>query len=253
MCECLDYDDGTRHTCEACVGDLEMFRDALARSESARGEAEETSADLERRLGELLDRLTNGLYSKTGYSVDQMEQMVDEAYQKLYESALASERAAREAAEARVAELEQHRTKLDCRFVGRYAEMSGSHCPSGEPCQRCELERAREAAEAERDEARASVGRCHTLIDGLWAITDPEKHADIVASVDAELAPCDRHFAENEALRSSLTRAVEALREIAVGLLGEDMEHGESFKWALCCARLTKIARAALAGQEVGR
>ena len=99
MCECLDYDDGTRHTCEACVGDLEMFRDALARSESARGEAEETSADLERRLGELLDRLTNGLYSKTGYSVDQMEQMVDEAYQKLYESALASERSAREAAE----------------------------------------------------------------------------------------------------------------------------------------------------------
>ena len=117
MCECLDYDDGTRHTCEACVGDLEMFRDALARSESARGEAEETSADLERRLGELLDRLTNGLYSKTGYSVDQMEQMVDEAYQKLYESALASERAAREAAERMVetwsVRAEAHRIAAD--------------------------------------------------------------------------------------------------------------------------------------------
>ena len=39
MCECLDYDDGTRHTCEACAGDLEMLRDALTRSESARREA----------------------------------------------------------------------------------------------------------------------------------------------------------------------------------------------------------------------
>ena len=44
MCECLDYDDGTRHTCEACAGDLEMLRDALARSESARREAEENLA-----------------------------------------------------------------------------------------------------------------------------------------------------------------------------------------------------------------
>ena len=145
VCECLDYDDGTRHTCEACVGDLEMFRDALARSESARGEAEETSADLERRLGELLDRLTNGLYSKTGYSVDQMEQMVDEAYQKLYESALASERSAREAAE-----------RERDRQIGVGKEMTDLYCGS--------LARA-EAAERERDEKRdlADVWRMRCL------------------------------------------------------------------------------------------
>ena len=219
---------------------------ALAASESARREAEAFTQSA-------LERVCRAVGIDTPLQLTALATSDEETTLDLLIKHLASERAAREKAGARVAELEQHRTKLDCRFVGRYAEMSGSHCPSGEPCQRCELERAREAAEAERDEARASVGRCHTLIDGLWAITDPEKHADIVASVDAELAPCDRHFAENEALRSSLTRAVEALREIAVGLLGEDMEHGESFKWALCCARLTKIARAALAGQEVGR
>ena len=33
MCECLDYDDGTRHTCEACVGDLELMRERLAETE----------------------------------------------------------------------------------------------------------------------------------------------------------------------------------------------------------------------------
>ena len=40
MCECPDYDDGTRHTCEACVGDLETMREKLAASEAARREAE---------------------------------------------------------------------------------------------------------------------------------------------------------------------------------------------------------------------
>lgn len=33
MCECLDYEDGTRHTCEACVGDLELMRERLAEVE----------------------------------------------------------------------------------------------------------------------------------------------------------------------------------------------------------------------------
>lgn len=26
MCECLDYEDGTRHTCEACVDDQYLLR-----------------------------------------------------------------------------------------------------------------------------------------------------------------------------------------------------------------------------------
>ena len=46
------------------------------------------------------------------------------------------------ASEARCHDLERQRTEADCRFVGRYAEMSGSHCPWGSPCQRCQLEAA---------------------------------------------------------------------------------------------------------------
>lgn len=38
MCECLSYEDGTRHTCEACVDDLETMRVMLgsAQTENAR-------------------------------------------------------------------------------------------------------------------------------------------------------------------------------------------------------------------------
>lgn len=54
--------------------------------------------------------------------------------------------------ENRVAELERRETRdYDCRIVGRVAEFSGSHCPIGEPCQRCQLERAeRRVEELER-------------------------------------------------------------------------------------------------------
>lgn len=34
MCECLDYEDGTRHTCEACVDDLELMRAAMKASDA---------------------------------------------------------------------------------------------------------------------------------------------------------------------------------------------------------------------------
>jgi len=37
--------------------------------------------------------------------------------------------------------LERERAKLDCRYAGRYAEASGSHCPLNAPCLRCRLER----------------------------------------------------------------------------------------------------------------
>ncbi len=69
------------------------------------------------------------------------------------ESELARELARRVAAEARCHDLERQRTEHDCRFVGQYAEMSGSHCPPGEPCQRCELE----AAEARVRELEAAL------------------------------------------------------------------------------------------------
>lgn len=33
MCECLDYEDGTRHTCEACVDDLELMRASMLKTD----------------------------------------------------------------------------------------------------------------------------------------------------------------------------------------------------------------------------
>lgn len=46
-------------------------------------------------------------------------------------------------AEKRVRVLEKRETHdYDCRMVGKVAEMSGSHCPFDDPCQRCQLDRA---------------------------------------------------------------------------------------------------------------
>ena len=61
MCECLDYEDGTRHTCEACVGDMETLHSALAASEKARAEADERAAEvpgLRLRLAQTEDSAT---------------------------------------------------------------------------------------------------------------------------------------------------------------------------------------------------
>lgn len=70
----------------------------------------------------------------------------------LVSKALAAVRG-QEAAEARARDLERQRTEADCRFAGRYAEMSGSHCPIGDPCQRCQLA----AAEARVAELEAAL------------------------------------------------------------------------------------------------
>jgi hypothetical protein len=40
-----------------------------------------------------------------------------------------------------VAELERIIEHMDCRIVGKLAEMSGSHCPIDKPCDRCEYEK----------------------------------------------------------------------------------------------------------------
>lgn len=42
---------------------------------------------------------------------------------------------------ARIRELERRIESMDCRYVGRFAEISGSHCPLDEPCDRCQAER----------------------------------------------------------------------------------------------------------------
>ena len=55
----------------------------------------------------------------------------------------------------RVAKLERQRESFDCQYAGQYAEMSGSHCPVSDSCQRCRLERA----EAEVERLRAILDR----------------------------------------------------------------------------------------------
>lgn len=46
-------------------------------------------------------------------------------------------------------------SSMDCRLAGRWAEMSGSHCPTERPCARCTAEREIERLTRERDEALA--------------------------------------------------------------------------------------------------
>jgi hypothetical protein len=67
----------------------------------------------------------------------------------------------------RIAEQDRHIASLDCRFAGHVAELSGKHCPPGQPCDRCEAEARVERAEAlaaaaikRADEAEA---RCDAL------------------------------------------------------------------------------------------
>jgi hypothetical protein len=65
---------------------------------------------------------------------------------------------------------------LDCRYTGAgIAEMSGSHCPTESPCQRCKLERT--IAELERDNAklRAALKMAANILDLIhWERNRPE-------------------------------------------------------------------------------
>ena len=45
MCECLEYEDGTRHTCEACVDDLETMRGLLVKAEAENARLNEALAN----------------------------------------------------------------------------------------------------------------------------------------------------------------------------------------------------------------
>ena len=64
----------------------------------------------------------------------------------------------------RIAEQDRHITSLDCRFAGHVAELSGKHCPPGQPCERCEAESRAERAEAERDAAMDEARRLRDLV-----------------------------------------------------------------------------------------
>ena len=60
--------------------------------------------------------------------------------------------------------------RTDCRNAGPFYEMSGSHCPLGQPCDRCQWER-------EEALLRAALEAC---IDRLkWVSEDSESLGDI--------------------------------------------------------------------------
>lgn len=80
------------------------------------------------------------------------------------------------------------RDALDCRYAGRYADISGSHCPLDKPCVRCRAEQA----EAERDRLRGVVEAARAFRDSFmtWADT-PAVAMDertIVAAAAVDLA-----------------------------------------------------------------
>ena len=248
MCECLGYDDGTRHTCEACVGDLEMLRDALARSESARREAEERRDALYRiaygrvdlivrrdeyektdeiisLVGDPPPRATSILSLVEGL-VTQRDAAKEQAF--VAEKALASERAARESweRESNVANTERIRLHNEVEnLVERIGQFEAAGFPNvATVLDRVESERAaREAAERERD-IQIGVGKEMT---------------DLYCG----------SLARAEAAESSLSRAVEALREIAEHACIWRVGNGPECRRCYSC-----IARAALAEvDEVGR
>lgn len=51
---------------------------------------------------------------------------------------------------SKIVGLHGDREKFDCRYAGPYCEMSGIHCPFDDPCQRCQLDKEREAHEVTR-------------------------------------------------------------------------------------------------------
>jgi len=117
-------------------------------------------------------------------------------------AALAEEKRAHEETRKRVRSLEAQVTGFDCRFAGKWAEMGGSHCPPGKPCQRCELdaaERRAEEAEWERDALAARLAEAvgvlrwieiheafHYSDDRTWALALKQAATDHLASLAPE-------------------------------------------------------------------
>ena len=201
MRECLDYDDGTRHTCEACAGDLEMLRDALTRSESARREAEENREMADGCLEEVREALVvMGMAEETTLKVAPM------FYREAILHLFASERAARESweREFNVANAERIRLHNEAENLAeRLGQFEAAGCPNvATVLDRVETERAaREKAELERDVLRAA---------------NREAESQFVAELEAK-----------RAAESRLSRAVEALQEEAEWLtdMAERTQH----------------------------
>ena len=206
MCECLGYDDGTRHTCEACVGDLETMHERLAASESARREAEEKMEQARVQLAGCgviaLCNTEEGL-AKTmpapgsyGYSASLAD--VERAVRREIglRDALASERAAREAAERERNEAKDALAGAGT-LMGKTIAMS--YCTSAEmpekdhthalPSAMLRVIRERDAAESRLSLATTALRGAEAHHDEqarLWADNEGDGEADLNAQYHSE-------------------------------------------------------------------
>jgi hypothetical protein len=96
--------------------------------------------------------------------------------------------------QAEVERLQRQREGFDCRYAGEYAETSGKHCPIGDPCQRCRLDRAE--AEVERLTAEAERERAIRR----EAIRDNREKTEAVRELQAALAGVLRSYEAYEML-----------------------------------------------------
>ena len=85
-------------------------------------------------------------------------------------------------ARARVADLESRLSSLDCRYAGAgVAEVSGSHCPADNPCDRC-------AAERRVAELGQSVRTMHA--DASALTVERDRYRAALDTVREEIAGC---------------------------------------------------------------
>lgn len=86
----------------------------------------------------------------------------DEVNQLKAERDAAIQRA--EKAEHRERVAQRALSSADCQYAGRVAEMSGSHCPLGEPCDRCAAERREEKLESALAAARKALEKLRNVV-----------------------------------------------------------------------------------------
>ena len=85
--------------------------------------------------------------------------------------------------QAEVMRLRRARCELDCRYtMGDVADLSGSHCPHDNPCQRCYYERRIEALEKERD---PNLEELEDGVPSRWRILEWTKSQQVADDVSA--------------------------------------------------------------------
>lgn len=99
---------------------------------------------------------------------------------------------------SRVAELEAHRTELDCRYAGKWADSSGSHCPIDGPCMRCRLERAEEELTLANEHEAQAVANVARLSSELAKARENEARLAHLVNEDCHAGSCRVYLASDE-------------------------------------------------------